>query len=308
MASNDCPSRFLSNSDRSIAIDRRDLGTRIFDDDDAAGARRGVRDWFGSGRHGPGWRSALAGSEQRVVHSTGAPLLGAARTACRVAASTLLLRARCGAPAPRRPAVLKLEPTRSAAAMDRYIKGSVCGRGADGTVKMATLTELGQRHHRERFAATGKRYRDDLTVAIKKIRAVDFRNPQAGLKVEALREVKILNHLAHAGADEGSTSNRPHAHIVSLLDVFVHKRHSLKLVFDYLPIHLQHVLDSRRCELTPAMIKAFGAQLLRGIAHLHTQQVRESFQLHGRLEPRTPALWKRFQTAFELPGDCLGTN
>jgi serine/threonine protein kinase len=204
--------------------------------------------------------------------------------------------------------LLKLEPTRSAAAMDRYIKGSVCGRGADGTVKMATLTELGQRHHRERFAATGKRYRDDLTVAIKKIRAVDFRNPQAGLKVEALREVKILNHLAHAGADEGSTSNRPHAHIVSLLDVFVHKRHSLKLVFDYLPIHLQHVLDSRRCELTPAMIKAFGAQLLRGIAHLHTQQVRESFQLHGRLEPRTPALWKRFQTAFELPGDCLGTN
>ena len=40
MASNDCPSRFLSNSDRSIAIDRRNLGTRIFDDDDAAGARR----------------------------------------------------------------------------------------------------------------------------------------------------------------------------------------------------------------------------------------------------------------------------
>ncbi len=161
--------------------------------------------------------------------------------------------------------------------MERYIKGDVCGRGADGTVKMATLTEAGRQHHRQLFAAVGKRYRDDLTVAIKKIRAVDFRNPQNGLKVEALREVKILKHLS---LDSGGIAGRPHAHVVSLLDVFIHKQNSLKLVFNYLPIHLQHVLDSRRCQLTPGMIKGFATQLLRGIAYLHSQQV-----LHRDIKP-----------------------
>eukprot|EP01044_Picomonas_judraskeda_P021418 COSAG03_NODE_5038_length_1358_cov_1.813344_2_plen_165_part_00 len=157
--------------------------------------------------------------------------------------------------------------------MERYVKGEVCGRGADGTVKMATLTEAGRHYHQQRLAATGKRCREDfgnLTVAIKKIRAVCFRNPQAGLKVEALREVKILKHLS---LDNEGGAGRPHAHVVSLLDVFIHKQHSLKLVFNYLPIHLQHVLDSRRCQLTPDMIKGFAAQLLRGIAYLHSQQV-----------------------------------
>ena len=154
--------------------------------------------------------------------------------------------------------------------MERYIKGGVCGRGADGTVKMATLTETGRRYHRHRFATAGKRYRDDLTVAITKIRAVCFRNPEDGLKVEALREVKILNHLSLGNA---SATGQAHTNIVSLLDVFLHKHHSLKLVFNYMPIHLQHVLDSRRCKLTPEMIKGFAAQLLRGIAFLHSQQV-----------------------------------
>ena len=148
--------------------------------------------------------------------------------------------------------------------MERYVKGRECGRGAEGTIKMATLTALGKEHYRQRFGSGGAQAsskrcrcgfcpentrncpefglystcidleidsafgdREDLTVAIKKIRAVDFRNPGAGMKVEALREVKILTHLSHGDAQ--------HKHIVSLLDVFVHKRDSLKLVFDCEP-------------------------------------------------------------------------
>ena len=179
--------------------------------------------------------------------------------------------------------------------MERYVKGRECGRGAEGTIKMATLTDLGKQHYRQRFGGSSKRQapcrcpppqlqpasdglmlcyscREDLTVAIKKIRAVDFRNLGAGMKVEALREVKILTHLSHGEAQ--------HKHIVSLLDVFVHKRDSLKLVFDYIEIDLQRIMDSRHIALTPAVIKGFGTQLLRGLAHLHDHRV-----LHRDIKP-----------------------
>ena len=93
-----------------------------------------------------------------------------------------------------------------------------------------------------------------------------------GVRVQALREIKILRHL--------SSRHAQHEHIVPLLDVFVHKRDTLKLVFDYKEIDLQQVLDSRRFEMGPAVVKAFGAMLLRGVAHLHEHHV-----LHRDLKP-----------------------
>jgi cyclin-dependent kinase 7 len=128
-----------------------------------------------------------------------------------------------------------------------YTKGDVCGHGTFGTVRAA------------------RRNRDGATVAIKKVRGA-FRY-RTGLCVESLREIKILRHIQHLN-------------VVSLLDVLIHKKESVKLIFQFKETNLDVLLESESFEIGAPEAKALSLMLLRGVAHLHSQQI-----LHRDLKP-----------------------
>eukprot|EP01050_Picozoa_sp_SAG11_P003251 SAG11_NODE_180_length_13278_cov_9.158434_2_plen_333_part_00 len=129
---------------------------------------------------------------------------------------------------------------------EQYAKGERCGFGTFGTVRRATCVA------------------DGSTVAIKKIRYAC--TDDNGISMAAIREVKILRHLSHEN-------------IVPLVNVFVHKD-SIKLVFEYLKSDLQKVMDDASCTLGAADIKCYMLMLLRGLAHLHENEI-----LHRDIKP-----------------------
>ncbi|GBF90178.1 cyclin-dependent kinase [Raphidocelis subcapitata] len=112
--------------------------------------------------------------------------------------------------------------------MDKYEKGVVLGHGTFGSVYKATHKETGQ------------------VVAIKKINGIDM---------TALREIKLLKELRSP-------------HIVSLLDVFPHKR-KLTMVFEFMDSDLEALIKAKGIVLSPANIKAYMQLLLRALAHCH---------------------------------------
>jgi serine/threonine protein kinase len=130
-----------------------------------------------------------------------------------------------------------------------YTKGEVCGYGTYGTVHRAT------------------RVADGAVVAIKKLRSQNNRREvrHGGIRIEVLREIKILRLLSGNGDQHGN--------IVQLLDVFAHKSDALKLVFEYLETNLDVILESFHVTLTAPRTKSWSRMVLAGVAHLHEHGV-----------------------------------
>ena len=111
--------------------------------------------------------------------------------------------------------------------------------------------------------------RDDPSTffAIKKIKVnTDF---QDGLSLDAIREVKFLQELAHPN-------------IIKLHSVFSTKDQNLNLVLEYLPLGDLEVLirDQKNIHYGLADIKAWMAMLCRGVYFCH-----QNFVLHRDIKP-----------------------
>jgi cyclin-dependent kinase 7 len=87
-----------------------------------------------------------------------------------------------------------------------------------------------------------------------------------GVSVTALREIKLLKEM-HS------------PHVVSLLDVFPHKR-GICLVFEYMDSDLAALAHDRSTVLTPADVKTYVRALLAGLAACHGAGV-----LHRDVKP-----------------------
>lgn len=120
-----------------------------------------------------------------------------------------------------------------------YEKGVTIGHGTWGNVYRAVHLASGS------------------LVAMKKVRL----EPSEGISMTALREIKLLREL------RGTSP-----HVVELLDAFPHK-HKLLLVFEHLEADLDHVIRDKELQLSPANIKSYMQQLLRGLAHIHAAGV-----------------------------------
>lgn len=137
-----------------------------------------------------------------------------------------------------------------------YQLGKFLGRGTWGEVFKATRTA------------------DRATVAVKRI----LHKPELeknGINFTALREIRLMRELHHPN-------------IVELVDVFVApagnsvtgRTPHLHLVLELLATDLQAVLYHKRAPMTPADVKSYLQQMLRGLEYLHQRWV-----LHRDLKP-----------------------
>ncbi|GAB1217069.1 hypothetical protein ATERTT37_006292 [Aspergillus terreus] len=103
-------------------------------------------------------------------------------------------------------------------------------------------------------------------VAIKKIKVnADFKD---GLSMDAIREVKYLQELAHPN-------------IIALHDVFSSKDQNLNLVLEYLPLgDLEMLIKDGNIHYGVADVKAWMGMLARGVWFCH-----ENFILHRDIKP-----------------------
>ncbi len=122
--------------------------------------------------------------------------------------------------------------------MERYEKGKELGRGAFGAV----------------YAA--RRKEDGLEVAIKRVHAGLGSD---GVDFTALREIAAL-------------SQCDSEHVVRLVDVFAGKD-KLFVVMELLVCDLHRVITNKAFPLTAGHAKAYAAQLLAGLAHLHARWI-----------------------------------
>lgn len=106
----------------------------------------------------------------------------------------------------------------------------------------------------------------DQIVAVKKIKIGSREEAQDGINRTALREIKLLHELKHEN-------------VIGLLDVFGHKS-NVSLVFDFMHTDLEVIIKDPKIVLTPANIKAYMIQTLRGLEYLHLQWI-----LHRDLKP-----------------------
>jgi cyclin-dependent kinase 7 len=103
-------------------------------------------------------------------------------------------------------------------------------------------------------------------VAVKKIKIGSREEAADGINRTALREIKLLHELHHEN-------------IIGLLDVFGHKS-NVSLVFDFMDTDLEIIIKDSKIVLTPANIKAYMIQTLRGLEYLHLNWI-----LHRDLKP-----------------------
>ncbi|KAJ8601718.1 hypothetical protein CTAYLR_003194 [Chrysophaeum taylorii] len=127
--------------------------------------------------------------------------------------------------------------------MQAYDVGGELGKGQWGTV------------------FRGKRVRDGLRVAIKRVRAGD---PVEGVNFQVLREIKMLKGVKHEN-------------IVELVDV-VPQEEGLNMIFELMATDLEKVLYGTTP--TEAEIKGYAAMLLEGLAFMHAH-----FALHRDIKP-----------------------
>jgi cyclin-dependent kinase 7 len=131
----------------------------------------------------------------------------------------------------------------------RYRKLDVLGEGQFATVYRAEDTE-----------------RDNMIVAVKKIKLGQRREAKDGLNRTALREIKLLQELNHPN-------------IIGLLDVFGHKS-NISLIFDFMDADLEMIIKDRQILLPPPHVKAYSLMMLQGLEYLHTHWI-----LHRDLKP-----------------------
>jgi serine/threonine protein kinase len=122
--------------------------------------------------------------------------------------------------------------------MEKYEKGKELGRGTFGAV----------------YAA--RRKHDGLQVAIKRVHAGLGSD---GVDFTALREIAAM-------------SRCDSEHVVRLVDVFAGKD-KIFVVMELLALDLHRVISNRAFPLTLGHAKAYAAQMLAGLAHLHARWV-----------------------------------
>lgn len=106
---------------------------------------------------------------------------------------------------------------------------------------------------------------DDI-VAVKKIKIGSREEAQDGINRTALREIKLLQELHHEN-------------VIGLLDVFGHKS-NVSLVFEFATSDLEAIIKDQKIVLTPANIKSYMIQTLKGLEYLHLNWI-----LHRDLKP-----------------------
>ena len=134
------------------------------------------------------------------------------------------------------------------AGASRYSKSEFLGEGQFATVYKAVDTVTGE------------------VVAVKKIKLGSRAEAKDGINRTALREIKLLQELSHP-------------HVISLLDVFG-QRSNVSLVFDFMQTDLEIVIRDSHLLLTPAHIKSYLLQTLKGLRYLHLNWI-----LHRDLKP-----------------------
>ncbi|KAK7067034.1 Cyclin-Dependent Kinase 7 [Halocaridina rubra] len=133
--------------------------------------------------------------------------------------------------------------------LKRYEKIDFLGEGQFATVYKALDTET--KH----------------IVAVKKIKLGSREEARDGINRTALREIKLLQEVHHPN-------------LIGLLDVFGYKS-NVSLVFDFMDTDLEVIIkDTDHIILTPANIKAYTIQTLRGLEYLHLHWI-----LHRDLKP-----------------------
>ena len=136
-------------------------------------------------------------------------------------------------------------PAPSRAVMERYEKGRTLGEGTFGVVYEARRRETNE------------------LVAIKKIRLGKARE---GVNFTAIREIKLLQEIRHE-------------HVISLVDVFAHKK-NLNLVFEFCSSDLEMVIKDKRTPLSAGEVKSYLRMTLLAVKHCH-----DNWVLHRDLKP-----------------------
>lgn len=106
---------------------------------------------------------------------------------------------------------------------------------------------------------------DDI-VAVKKIKLGSRDEARDGINRTALREIKLLQELHHEN-------------VIALLDVFGHKS-NVSLVFEFVNTDMEVIITDNKITLTPANIKSYMMQTLRGLEYLHKNWI-----MHRDLKP-----------------------
>ncbi|KXJ74709.1 cyclin-dependent kinase 7 [Aedes albopictus] len=132
--------------------------------------------------------------------------------------------------------------------LNRYEKIDFLGEGQFATVYKARDVETSE------------------IVAVKKIKIGNREEAADGINRTALREIKLLHELHHEN-------------IIGLLDVFGHKS-NVSLVFDFMDTDLEIIIKDPKILLTPANIKSYMIQTLKGLEYLHHHWI-----LHRDLKP-----------------------
>jgi len=107
---------------------------------------------------------------------------------------------------------------------------------------------------------------DNKICAVKKIKLGHRTEVKDGINRTALREIKLLQELAHAN-------------IIGLLDVFGHKT-SISMVIEFMETDLELIIKDTTLVLSPPHIKSFTLQMLQGLEYLHMNWV-----LHRDMKP-----------------------
>lgn len=90
---------------------------------------------------------------------------------------------------------------------------------------------------------------------MKKIKIGNREEARDGINRTALREIKLLQELSHEN-------------VIALLDVFGHKS-NVSLVFEFVNTDLEVIIKDQKIVLTPANIKSYMIQTLKGLEYLH---------------------------------------
>lgn len=106
----------------------------------------------------------------------------------------------------------------------------------------------------------------DEIVAVKKIKLGSREEAKDGINRTALREIKLMQELNHEN-------------VLGLLDVFGHKS-NVSLVFEFVDTDMEIIIKDQKIILTPANIKSYMIQTLKGLQYLHMNWI-----MHRDLKP-----------------------